>query len=168
MAFGQKAGTGRPRGRPPKDPQLRAQYDEQVRGYISDSKVRKIDSFDSPRGSVLDVPLAHQSAEDLDGVLQDLRARYEKGIDDRVAEAVREREAIQAQFDRLKELRVTQSEKTLAEVKKASDARIRRTFSHLTQIWPTPRKGGSSAPSTPSTASPSSRSTAEGASRAAV
>lgn len=128
MAFGQKAGTGRPRGRPPKDPQLRAQYDEQVRGYSSDSKARKIDSFDSPRGSVLDVQLAHQNAEDLDGVLQDLRARYEKGIDDRVSEAVREREAIQAQFDRLKELRVTQSEKTLAEVKKASDARIRRTF----------------------------------------
>ncbi|WFD19164.1 hypothetical protein MCAP1_001387 [Malassezia caprae] len=42
-----------------------------------------------------------------------------------LTQAVRERDAIQAQFDRLKELRVTQSEKTLVEWKKASETRHR-------------------------------------------
>lgn len=42
-----------------------------------------------------------------------------------------ERDAIQAQFDRLKELRVTQSEKTLVEWKRASETRQRRMCMYL-------------------------------------
>jgi len=48
-----------------------------------------------------------------------------------LTQAVQERDAIQAQFDRLKELRVTQSEKTLVEWKKASETRHRRMYRRL-------------------------------------
>lgn len=54
-------------------------------------------------------------------------------VEHRLTQAVRERDAIQAQFDRLKELRVTQSEKTLVEWKKASETRHRRTYITLMQ-----------------------------------
>ena len=78
-------------------------------------------------GSVLDPVLARQSIDDVEAALQQVRSQYEHNIDERIAQATREREAIQEQFDRLKELRVTQSEKTLVEWKRASEARQRRT-----------------------------------------
>lgn len=131
MAFGQKR-PGRPRGRPPKDPQARALYDEEYgvgREYSAPSKASGADTFDAAAAdSVLDPALALQTVEDMQSVLHDMRARYEKSIDERVRQAVRERDVIQEQFDRLKELRVTQSEKTLVEWKRASEARQRRTL----------------------------------------
>lgn len=82
---------------------------------------------DALSGSVLDPVLAQQSIDDVESALQQVRAQYEQNIDERIAQAAREREAIQEQFDRLKELRVTQSEKTLVEWKRASETRQRRT-----------------------------------------
>lgn len=118
MAFGQK-GPGRPRGRPPKDPNARA--------YATDDRAYTKRKLDAVGGSVLDPVLARQSVDDVEAALQQVRSQYEQNIDERIAQATREREAIQEQFDRLKELRVTQSEKTLVEWKRASEARLRRT-----------------------------------------
>ena len=53
------------------------------------------------------------------------------------SQAIRERDAIQAQFDRLKDLRVTQSEKTLVEWKKASETRHRRVYALATDTFQT-------------------------------
>ncbi|WFD48392.1 hypothetical protein GLX27_003062 [Malassezia furfur] len=120
MAFGQK-GPGRPRGRPPKDPNARA--------YATDDRAYTKRKLDAVGGSVLDPVLARQSVDDVEAALQQVRSQYEQNIDERIAQATREREAIQEQFDRLKELRVTQSEKTLVEWKRASEARQR----HMTE-----------------------------------
>lgn len=122
MAFGQK-GPGRPRGRPPKDPNARA--------YATDDRAYTKRKLDTVGGSVLDPVLARQSVDDVEAALQQVRSQYEQNIDERIAQATREREAIQEQFDRLKELRVTQSEKTLVEWKRASEARQRRTCTLL-------------------------------------
>ncbi|WFD00122.1 hypothetical protein MYAM1_002868 [Malassezia yamatoensis] len=122
MAFGQK-GPGRPRGRPPKDPNARA--------YSVDEGVYAKKKLDSAGGSVLDPVLARQSMDDVEAALQQVRAQYEQNIDQRIAQASREREAIQEQFNRLKELRVTHSEKTLMEWKRASEARQRHAIESL-------------------------------------
>ncbi|KAI3617604.1 hypothetical protein CBS9595_003513 [Malassezia furfur] len=119
MAFGQK-GPGRPRGRPPKDPNARA--------YATDDRAYTKRKLDAVGGSVLDPVLARQSVDDVEAALQQVRSQYEQNIDERIAQATREREAIQEQFDRLKELRVTQSEKTLVEWKRASEARLRQSL----------------------------------------
>ncbi|WFD22771.1 hypothetical protein MEQU1_001448 [Malassezia equina] len=81
--------------------------------------------------SVMDPDHAQRTEEDFWQKLQDLRSQYENHNNERVLQAVRERDAIQAQFDRLKELRVTQSEKTLVEWKKASETRHRHTLESL-------------------------------------
>ncbi|WFD44378.1 hypothetical protein MPSI1_003046 [Malassezia psittaci] len=122
MAFGQK-GPGRPRGRPPKDPNARA--------YSVDEGVYAKRKLDSGTGSVLDPVLARQSMDDVEAALQQVRAQYEQNIDQRILQASREREAIQEQFNRLKELRVTHSEKTLMEWKRASEARQRHAIESL-------------------------------------
>lgn len=112
MPFGIK--TGR-RGRPPKE---RAPEPE-----TSDvpSKLQRVDS-----GAIPTSDSVSQTADELEAELRDLRAQYEQDIEERITQAFRERDAIQSQFDRLKELRMTQSEKTLVEWKRASDTRHRR------------------------------------------
>ncbi|WFD34804.1 hypothetical protein MCUN1_001648 [Malassezia cuniculi] len=115
MPFGIK--TGR-RGRPPKD-----------RAYESaetPSKLRRVDD-----GSIPTSDSVAQTAEELEAELRELRAQYEQDVEERVAQALRERDAIQSQFDRLKELRVTQSEKTLLEWKRASETRHRHALESI-------------------------------------
>lgn len=100
-------------------------------------KMRKTHAGDAEPMSVMDPDHAQRTEEDFWQKLQDLRSQYENHNNERVlqvcgcplTQAVRERDAIQAQFDRLKELRVTQSEKTLVEWKKASETRHRRAYS---------------------------------------
>ena len=84
------------------------------------SKMRRLNETD-----------AQSSVEEFETLLQDMRMRYEKSIDERVQQAIQERDAIQAQFDRLKDLRMTQSEKTLVEWKKASETRHRHVLESL-------------------------------------
>lgn len=142
MAFGQQRTHGR-RGRPPKDPSARAAAQraslplEEPSGsnmhalspsaagttplaFGHASKVRRLNETD-----------AQPSVEEFETLLQDMRSRYEKSIDERVQQAIQERDAIQAQFDRLKDLRMTQSEKTLVEWKKASETRHRHVLESL-------------------------------------
>ena len=97
--------------------------------------MRKVHSGDVAMQSSTERSSTPNTVEDFELLLEDMRARYEQSVDERVVQvrvlcltcqANRERDAIQAQFDRLKELRMTQSEKTLAEWKKASETRHRR------------------------------------------
>ncbi|KOS12491.1 chromosome segregation protein [Malassezia pachydermatis] len=152
MAFGQKT-HGR-RGRPPKDPNARAQRSslsvEDTSNYqagpsrtsppagtaglasgFASVKMRKVHSGDVAMQSSTERSSTPNTVEDFELLLEDMRARYEQSVDERVVQANRERDAIQAQFDRLKELRMTQSEKTLAEWKKASETRHRHTLESL-------------------------------------
>ncbi|PKI82791.1 hypothetical protein MVES_003294 [Malassezia vespertilionis] len=128
MAFGQQKVPGRGRGRPPKDPAAR-QYQrdtdfDELGGSQLDMypyKARKLDANDAARPmAALDPELAVNTVDEMEAALRDMRTRYEQNITERVLQATRERDAIQAQFDRLKELRVTQSEKTLVEWKRAN------------------------------------------------
>lgn len=97
------------------------------------SKVRRLNETD-----------AQSSVEEFETLLQDMRMRYEKSIDERVQQAIQERDAIQAQFDRLKDLRMTQSEKTLVEWK--------RQARRGTAMCLSPSLHGRIAPNMPSTA----------------
>ncbi|WFD29918.1 hypothetical protein MSPP1_000932 [Malassezia sp. CBS 17886] len=83
---------------------------------------------------VLDADAPEPTVDALQAELHSLRARYAEGIDERVQQALQERDTIQAQFDRLKELRMTQSEKTLVEWKRASEARHRHTLESVA-LW---------------------------------
>ncbi|WFD27169.1 hypothetical protein MNAN1_002165 [Malassezia nana] len=155
MAFGQQKVHGR-RGRPPKDPNARANAarvsvtsDDIIDDLAGPSrpsptagtaaltsgfapvKLRKTSSGETEPIYVMDANHGYFSDEDFWQKLQDLRSQYENHNNERVLQAVRERDAIQAQFDRLKELRVTQSEKTLVEWKKASETRHRHTLESL-------------------------------------
>lgn len=85
------------------------------------SKLQRVDS-----GAIPTSDSVSQTADELEAELRDLRAQYEQDVEERITQAFRERDAIQSQFDRLKELRMTQSEKTLVEWKRASDTRHRR------------------------------------------
>ena len=114
MPFGIK--TGR-RGRPPKERAPEPEASE------TPSKFRRVDA-----GAVPTSESVSQTADSLEAELRELRAQYEQDVEERVAQALRERDAIQAQFDRLKELRMTQSEKTLVEWKRTSDTRHRRVY----------------------------------------
>lgn len=162
MAFGQQRVHGR-RGRPPKDPALRAQrasldddvaYSPPAAHALAGGKRR----LELDEGALPVPPAAssdtHASVEEFESLLHDMRARYEQSVDERVQQAVRERDAIQAQFDRLKDLRVTQSEKTLVEWKKASETRHRRTYAAptLTQTLSSLSPHGRTVRSMPSTA----------------
>ena len=148
MSFGQKL-PGR-RGRPPKDPALRAaraaeDFDDiAISSSRQDAatKLRKTQEGDVSSGSLIDAQLAAHTPESAEAVLQDLRLRYEQKFKDQIAQVrcilvflltkiTDERNAIQTQFDRLKGLRLTQSEITLAEWKGIAETRERRVYHFL-------------------------------------
>ena len=142
MAFGQQRTHGR-RGRPPKDPSARAAaqraslpLEEPSSSSMhalspSAAGMAPLTSGHAPKVRRLNETDAQSSVEEFETLLQDMRMRYEKSIDERVQQAIQERDAIQAQFDRLKDLRMTQSEKTLVEWKKASETRHRHVLESL-------------------------------------